>query len=118
MIRPILAMTSFIYSLLQRYAPSNIVLRWVRSRRGLKWGAPAMFLSLPYLGFAFWCSSVVAGGRPGWLNLVVLLSLWSAMKFLAIGPISVARLLRTRRYERGMVKRADQHEREVEVVPV
>jgi len=47
MIRPLLAITSFIYSLLQRYAPSNIVLRWIRSRRGLKRGVPAMLLALP-----------------------------------------------------------------------
>lgn len=96
MIRPLLAITSFIYSLLQRYAPSNIVLRWIRSRRGLKWGVPAMLLALPYLGFAFWCSSVAAGGGPGWLNLLVLLSLWNAMKFIMFGPISLIILCRVR----------------------
>lgn len=117
MIHPILAITSFIYSLLQRYAPSNIVLRWVRSRRGLKWGVPAMLLALPYLGLALLCSSSAAGGGPAWLNLLVLLGLWNAMKFLVIGPTSVARLLRARRHERDMFNGADQHEREVDVVP-
>ena len=99
MIRPVLAITSFIYSLLQRYAPSNIVLRWVRSRRGLKWGVPAMLLTLPYLGLALWCSSLAAGGGPAWLNLLVLLSLWNAMKFIAFGPISLIILYRVRAKE-------------------
>ncbi len=99
MIRPILAIASFIYSLLQRYAPSNIVLRWVRSRRGLKWGVPAMLLALPYLGLALWCSSLVAGGGPAWLNLLVLLSLWNAMKFIAFGPVSLIILCRVRAKE-------------------
>lgn len=118
MIRPILAIASFIYSLLQRYAPSNIVLRWVRSRRGLKWGVPAMLLALPYLGLALWCSSLVAGGGPAWLNLLVLLGLWNAMKFLVIGPTSVVRLLRARHHERDMFNGAHQHEREDDVMPV
>lgn len=96
MIRPVLAITSFIYSLLQRYAPSNIVLRWVRSRRGLKWGVPAMLLTLPYLGLALWCSSVLADGGPGWLNLVVFLCLWNALKFIVFGPISLVLLCRVR----------------------
>lgn len=96
MIRPLLAITNFIYWLLQRYAPSNIVLRWIRSRGGLKWGMPAMLLAVPYLGFAFWYTSVAAGGGPGWLRLVVLLCLWNALKFIAFGPISLIILCRVR----------------------
>ncbi|WRS30000.1 sulfate permease [Actinomycetaceae bacterium MB13-C1-2] len=96
MIHPILAMTSFIYSLLQRYAPSNIALRCIRSRRGLKWGVPAVLLALPYLGLAFWCSFVAAGGGSAWLIFLVLLSLWNALKFIAFGPISLMILSRVR----------------------
>lgn len=34
---------------MRRYMPTNILLDLIRSRRGLKWGLPAMLLALPYL---------------------------------------------------------------------
>ena len=34
---------------LRRYMPTNILLEAVRTRRGLKWGLPAMLLAVPYL---------------------------------------------------------------------
>ena len=58
-----------------------------------------MLLALPYLGLALWCSSLAAGGGPAWLNLLVLLSLWNAMKFIAFGPISLIILYRVRAKE-------------------
>lgn len=100
MIRLILTVSSFIYAVLQRYAPTNIVLGRIRRRRGLKWGVPAMLLAAPYIVLAYWCSSAIGDGAPGWLNLVILLCLWNALRFVAIGPISVALLIRARSRER------------------
>lgn len=100
MIRLILTVSSFIYAVLQRYAPTNIVLGRIRQRRGLKWGIPAMLLAAPYIVLAHWCSSAIGDGAPGWFNLVVLLCVWNALKFIAIGPISVALLIRARYRER------------------
>lgn len=34
---------------LRRCMPTNIVLDAIRTRRGLKWGVPAMLLAIPYL---------------------------------------------------------------------
>lgn len=34
---------------LRRFMPTNIVLDAIRTRRGLRWGIPAMLLALPYL---------------------------------------------------------------------
>ncbi len=106
MIRLILTVSSFIYAVLQRYAPTNIVLGWMRRRRGLKWGVPAMLLAAPYIVLAYWCSSVIRDGAPGWLNLVILLCLWNALKFVAIGPISVALLIRARYWEKTKSREA------------
>ena len=100
MIRLILTVSSFIYAVLQRYAPTNIVLGRIRRRRGLKWGVPAMLLAAPYIVLAYWCLSAIGDGAPGWLNLIILLCLWNALKFVAIGPISVALLIRARYRER------------------
>lgn len=83
------------------WMPTNILLDALRTRRGLKWGAPAMLLSVGYFALAYWCTQLVAGGVPGWLYLIFLLCVYNAFKFLFYGPISLARLIKVRRQERG-----------------
>lgn len=84
---------------LRRYMPTNILLDLIRSRRGLKWGLPAMLLALPYLYIASMFNLLAMDGGPGWLYLLVLLSYWNAVKFVIIGPVSVVLLLRVRAHE-------------------
>lgn len=79
---------------LRRYTPTNILLDAIRTRRGLKWGVPAMLLAGPYLLLASICTNSLADGGPGWLNLLVFLLCWNALKFLAIGPTSLVLLTR------------------------
>ena len=79
--------------------PSNILLDLIRTRKGLKWGVPAMLLAGPYLAVAFWCTTLIEHGGPGWLHLVVLVCLWNALKMMAIGPVSVVLLVRARARE-------------------
>ena len=79
-----------------RYMPSNIALDAIRTRRGLKWGVPAMLLTLPYLYGASFCVQLIGTGAPGWLHLIVLVCIWNAMKFFWIGPISLFLLARER----------------------
>lgn len=86
--------------ILRRYMPSNILLDRIRTRRGLPWGVPAMLLALPYIFVADWCGTIIESGGSGWLNLIILVSVWNAFKMLAIGPISLLRLLAGRIYER------------------
>lgn len=83
-----------------RYMPTNILLNALRTRRGLKWGVPAMLLAAPYLVAAWLCSTWVADGGPGWVNLLVLVFVWNALKFLVNGPITWALLQRVRLAER------------------
>lgn len=85
---------------LRRYMPANILLGAVRQRRGLKWGIPAMLLAVPYLLCASVCTALLNGGGPGWINLLVLLFIWNAFKFLIVGPISLWLLTRARLSER------------------
>ena len=81
---------------LHRYMPSNRLLAAIRTRRGLKWGIPAMLVALPYVLIASICSGSAAGGGPGWLHLIVLWACWNALKFIVMGPVSVALLVRAR----------------------
>ncbi|WP_454115072.1 sulfate permease [Microbacterium lacticum] len=80
--------------------PTNILLDALRTRRGLKWGAPAMLLSVVYFAIAYWCTTLIDNGAPGWLHLIVLLCIYNTFKFLIYGPISLARLIAARRHER------------------
>lgn len=88
-----------LHNLLQ-YVPTNLLLRWLRSRRGPKWGVPFMLLGAAYILGAALLTTWLEQGGPGWLNLLVTLAIWNAFKFLCIGPVSLVRLLNARVKER------------------
>ncbi|RCK68082.1 hypothetical protein DT076_17975 [Desertihabitans brevis] len=76
--------------------PTNILLDAIRTRRGLKWGIPAMLLAAPYILIANVCVELVERGAPGWLHLIVLWAVWNMLKMLWIGPVSAVLLIRAR----------------------
>ena len=84
---------------LRRYMPTNMFLDAIRTRRGLKWGVPAMLLALPYLYAASFLAVLIEDGAPGWLHVLMVLCIWNAMKFAFMGPVSVVQLLRARASE-------------------
>lgn len=92
------------FELLQKYAPSNILLRSLRTRRGLKWGVPAMLLGVGYLFAAALCTVLIKHGATGWLNLVVLIGIWSGLKLLFFGPCILLLLARVKYLERKSAK--------------
>lgn len=87
------------------YAPTNLLLAAIRTRRGLKWGVPAMLLAVPYGAVASLCGTAVEAGGPGWLNLVLLLAAWNMLKFLIMGPVSVILLIQARLREAACQRR-------------
>ncbi|OFS26768.1 sulfate permease [Brevibacterium sp. HMSC07C04] len=99
MLRTSVALSARGYGVL-RYAPTNLLLNAIRTRRGLKWGIPAMLLAGVYLYAAAICTTIINDGGPGWLHLMVLVFVWNAFKFLWIGPVSLIQLVRRRRQER------------------
>ena len=117
MIRLLWTASTEVRYFLRRYMPSNILLDLIRRRNGLKWGVPAMLLAGPYLAVAFWCTTLIESGGPGWLHLVVLLCIWNALKMLAIGPVSVVLLTkaRARAYRAQRQERSDMTLRELTV---
>ena len=101
MIRLLWAASTSIRSFMRRYMPTNVLLDAIRTRRGLRWGIPAMLFAIPYLLIANLCVQALADGGPGWLHLVVLWSSWSSLKMLWIGPVSVILLICARLHERA-----------------
>ncbi len=96
MIRQLWTFSVHTRAFLRRYIPTNILLDAIRTRRGLKWGVPAMLLAVPYLLASSTFTTLIADGGPGWLNLLVLLCLWNTMKFIIMGPVSLTMLAQAR----------------------
>lgn len=94
-----LAVVARAHYFLRRFMPTNILLDAIHTRRGLKWGIPAMLLALPYLLAALYCSGMVEAGGAGWLSVLALLFVLNALKLLVAGPVALARLGRVRARE-------------------
>jgi hypothetical protein len=99
MFRIIWGLTARIHYAVRRFMPTNIALDVIHSRHGLKWGVPAMLIAVPYLLAAVFCIGLVENGGSGWLNLLAVLFVWNAMKFIVSGPATLIRLARARHRE-------------------
>lgn len=67
---------------LRFYMPTNRAVDWLRRPRGLKWAIPLALVATPaYLGLT--ALAIQGAARPGlgWLNVLVLVFFWNAMKF-------------------------------------
>jgi len=113
MIRLLWALSAHARYYLRRYMPTNIALDAIRTRRGLKWGIPGMLLAIPYFLAANYCITLIDEGGPGWLNLLVLLFCWNALKFVIVGPVSAVVLIRARSHE----AKTRRHARRAELRP-
>lgn len=81
---------------LRRLTPTNILLDAIHTRRGLRWGVPAMLLAVPYALAAVYCTGLVEAGGSGWLSVLALLFVWNAVKFLIAGPVTLIQLSHVR----------------------
>src|SRR3546814_196582 len=106
MLRIIWFISIHLRNVMRRYMPTNILLDAIRTRRGLKWGVPAMLLAVPYLFAASICTALIDGGASRWFYVVALVCIWNALKFIVIGPVSVMVLLKVRNAEGREIGRA------------
>lgn len=100
MFQLLIAFVRRIYAFFQRTMPTNMIIRATHTRCGLKWGVPAMLLAVVYVVIAAALAQWVVAGAPGWINLLVLVCLWNALKFLVNVPVTLVRLVRVRAIER------------------
>ncbi|MBU2074168.1 MAG: sulfate permease [Actinobacteria bacterium] len=80
---------------LRFYMPTNRAVDWLRTPRGLKWAIPVALVATPaYLGLT--ALAIQGAARPGfgWLNVLVFLFFWNAMKFAWMAVLSLPLLLR------------------------
>lgn len=84
-----------IHGYLAFYMPSNRAVDWLRTPRGLKWAIPVALVATPNYLFAMSvCVVIVERGGPGYLNVLVMLFAWNAMKFAVMGGLSIPFRLR------------------------
>lgn len=89
---PVIAVVVLAHSYLVLYAPSNVLIRRVRAAAPALSTAAAMLAVASSLIVALRVvADAVATGAPGWLNLVVLVLAWDAIK---IGWLAIAVLFR------------------------
>lgn len=79
---------------LRFYMPTNRAVDWLRSPRGLKWAIPvALVATTAYLGLTVLAIQLAARPGLGWLNVLVFLYFWNAMKFAWMAGLSIPLLL-------------------------
>lgn len=89
---PVIASVALAHRCVVVYAPSNVLIRRVRAKAPALSAAASMLAVASSLIVALKVvSDAVAAGAPGWLNLVVLVLAWDAIK---IGWLAVAVLVR------------------------
>ena len=88
----VFAVVALVHRYLQMYAPSNVLVRRVR------WSAPTwrmaaglLVAALVLVGVLHVLARAIEEGAPGWLNLVVLVLAWDAIKIGALGCLVLAR---------------------------
>lgn len=91
---------------LRFYMPTNRAVDWLRTPRGLKWAIPVSLVSTPaYLGLTALAIQCAAHPGLGFLNVLVLLFFWNAMKFAWMAVLSVPLMLgRTLRSSRDALR--------------
>lgn len=102
---------------LRRFMPTNILLDAIHTRRGLKWGVPAMLLAVPYGLGAMLCFGLAKSEVGGWLYLVGLLLVWNALKFVVAGPVTIIRLARVRMHEARVRRTREENDELARGVP-
>ena len=99
------ALSAHLYGLSQRFAPSNIVIRRVHTRTGIKWGPLVGLAGVVVYGLLMVVTgTIIRDGGPGWVNLLVLVGFWNTCRFAVLIPVSVVRLLRVRHEEKVLLR--------------
>lgn len=89
---PVIVAVAFVHRLIQAVAPSNLLVRMVRSARP-RWRTVVLLLGLAavLLVTMHVVSGAVSAGAPGWLNLVVLVLAWDALKVASLATSVILR---------------------------
>ncbi len=97
-----------VYHWCKRWLPSNHLTTLLRTRRGYRWGIPAVLFGVTYFVAGIACYGAVRLGHTEWFYLGMLICWWTALKLIAHGITATIRLLGARAHENLAVRRAIQ----------
>lgn len=91
---PVIVAVALVHRLVQVVAPSNLLVRRVRSAQP-RWRTGSVLLGLAtvLLLTMHAVADAVSAGAPGWLNLIVLVLAWDAIKIAVLAAHSTLRAL-------------------------
>ena len=99
------ALSARLHSLFERFAPSNILIRRVHTRTGIKWGPLVGLAGIVVYGLVMVaCGTIVRDGGPGWVNLFFIVGFWNTCRFTFLIPTSIVRLLWGRHQEKVLMR--------------
>lgn len=76
------------------YMPTDRAVDRLRTSAGLKWAIPVALAATPTYLFAMsTCVTIVKQGGPSYLNVLVFLFAWNALKFTALAVVTPFRAL-------------------------
>lgn len=74
------------------YMPTNRMIDWLRSPRGIRWAIPVAMVAVPAYMFAMGvCAASIQRGGPGYLDVLVMLFAWNAIKFSVVALLTPVR---------------------------
>ncbi|QIK75699.1 sulfate permease [Nocardioides piscis] len=80
---------------LRFYMPTNRALDWLRTPRGLKWAIPIAVVGTPLYLYAMSIAAVISASPGfGWMNVLVIIFLWNALKFAWVAVLAPLAILR------------------------
>jgi|SRR3954454_6818800 len=103
-------LSAAIRGFLRVHMPTNRAVDWLRTPRGLKWAMPVALIASPaYLWLT--ALSIQLATRPGisWLNVLVFLFFWNAVKFAwmaVMSPLLMLKVAADRRRENRLLQSA------------
>lgn len=94
---PVIATVTVVHRYLQLYAPTNLLVRRLRAEEP-RWRTAAVLVVVgaSLLMATHTATSAVANGAPGWLNLLVLVLAWDAIK---VGALAICTAIRATIHE-------------------
>lgn len=92
MLRNIRIVSLYLRAFMRRFMPTSIVIDELRTRKGIKWGVPTMFLRVVYFYLVLSMCVLVNGGASKWLYYALLVCAWNACKFLIFRPVTLMRV--------------------------
>lgn len=95
------ALAAYGYWFMQTLMPTNILVRAIHTRRGLKWGTLTLLLVPVYFAIAYYFKGIIDRGGPEWLYIIVGVASWDALKMFIVGPVSLGMLASAKNRERS-----------------